>query len=95
MPKDPNRAAALTVRLATEEPEPETATEERSPVSLYLATIGRKGGIKGGKARAASLTAERKSEIAKRAAQARWADKGKEDVHTRRRGKAPGSGNSK
>jgi hypothetical protein len=34
--------------------------------------LGRKGGLKGGKARAAKLTAEQRSEIAKRAASARW-----------------------
>lgn len=34
--------------------------------------LGRKGGLKGGKARAAKLTAEQRSQIAKRAASARW-----------------------
>jgi len=34
--------------------------------------LGRKGGLKGGKARAAKLTKERRSEIAKKAAKARW-----------------------
>jgi hypothetical protein len=34
--------------------------------------LGRKGGLKGGKARAAKLSAEQRSEIAKRAASARW-----------------------
>lgn len=32
----------------------------------------RKGGLRGGKARAAALSPERRSEIAKRAAEARW-----------------------
>ena len=32
----------------------------------------RNGGLKGGKARAAKLSAERRSEIAKKAASARW-----------------------
>ncbi|HVU47872.1 MAG TPA: hypothetical protein VHD85_17200 [Terracidiphilus sp.] len=70
MPSDPNRAAALTVKLATEEPEPSPVSI--NPISQYLATIGRKGGIKGGKARAASLSDKRKKEIARIAAQARW-----------------------
>ena len=35
--------------------------------------LGRLGGMKGGKARAARLTTERKSEIAQKAALARWA----------------------
>jgi len=34
--------------------------------------LGRLGGLKGGKARAASLTPERRVEIAKKAAFARW-----------------------
>ena len=34
--------------------------------------LGRLGGLKGGKARAASLTSARRVEIAKKAAQARW-----------------------
>ncbi len=37
--------------------------------------IGRKGGLKGGKSRAAVLTPEQRKEIAQRAAQARWAKK--------------------
>jgi hypothetical protein len=36
--------------------------------------LGRKGGLKGGKARAASLTKKRRVEIAKGAAKARWKD---------------------
>jgi hypothetical protein len=34
--------------------------------------LGRRGGLKGGKARAAKLTAEERSEIARKAAAARW-----------------------
>jgi len=34
--------------------------------------LGRLGGLKGGKARAAKLTAEQRSEIAKKAAAKRW-----------------------
>jgi hypothetical protein len=46
-------------------------------VREYLSSLGKKGGKrggpKGGKARAAKLTPERRSEIAKKAAAARWA----------------------
>lgn len=70
MPADPNRAAALTVKLATEEPS-ESSVSNLS-ISQYLATIGRKGGIKGGKARAENLSKARRKEIASKAAQARW-----------------------
>ncbi len=37
--------------------------------------IGRKGGLKGGKARAAALSPQERSAIAKKAAAARWAEK--------------------
>jgi hypothetical protein len=70
MPSDPNKAAALTVKLATEEPE--DALPPKDALTKYLAEIGRRGGIKGGKARAANLSNERKKEIATKAAQARW-----------------------
>jgi hypothetical protein len=36
------------------------------------AAAGRKGGLKGGKARAAKLTPEERSEAARKAARARW-----------------------
>lgn len=38
--------------------------------------LGRKGGLIGGKARAESLSPERRAEIARKAAAARWRDKG-------------------
>ncbi len=40
-------------------------------------TLGRKGGLKGGKARAARLTAEQRSASARQAVNARWAKAGK------------------
>ncbi len=43
-----------------------------SPLSPAQA-LGRLGGLKGGKARAAKLSPERASEIGKKAAKARWA----------------------
>lgn len=39
----------------------------------HAVALGRRGGLKGGKARAASMTAEQRSHIAKLAARARWA----------------------
>lgn len=74
MPSDPNQAATLTVKLATEEPEEPLPPSDA--VTQYLATIGRKGGIKGGKARAETLSATRRSEIARKAARSRWTKKG-------------------
>jgi hypothetical protein len=43
---------------------------EKDPAAVAL---GRKGGLKGGKARAAKLTKEQRSASAKKAAAARWA----------------------
>ena len=43
--------------------------EGKDPAAVAL---GRKGGLKGGKARAAKLSPEVRKRIAKRAAQARW-----------------------
>ncbi len=42
---------------------------EKNPAAVAL---GRLGGLKGGKARAKKLSKKRRSEIAKKAAQARW-----------------------
>lgn len=39
----------------------------------YLAKIGRKGGLKGGRARMDTMTQEERTESARRAVQARWA----------------------
>ncbi len=44
-------------------------TPEKNPAAVML---GRKGGLKGGKARAEKLSAEERSEIARNAAIARW-----------------------
>jgi hypothetical protein len=50
------------------DPEPELV-EGKNP---YAVILGRRGGLKGGKARAAKLMAEQRSEIAKKAAAKRW-----------------------
>jgi hypothetical protein len=62
-PADLNRLAAAIVGDATDEtPQTEDAT----------AAAIRKGGAKGGRARAARLTAKERTAAAKRAAAARW-----------------------
>jgi hypothetical protein len=75
-PRDVNQLAKVIVDQATAEPTPEVQAApeppkpEKDPAAVSL---GRRGGLKGGKARAASMTPEQRSEIAKRAASARWA----------------------
>jgi len=49
---------------------PATAKKKKDPAAVAL---GRKGGKKGGLARAAKLTPEQRSESARKAVQARWA----------------------
>jgi len=65
---DPNVTAFNIVQQATAEEEPETPPE-KNPAAVEL---GRLGGLKGGKARAKSLSPERRREIARKAARARW-----------------------
>lgn len=46
---------------------------KEDPVREYLSSIGRKGGKKGGPARMRLLTSEERSELGRKAIQARWA----------------------
>lgn len=68
-PVELNKLAAFIVDQATnEEPQP----EEQPTKNPAAVALGRLGGKKGGKARAARLTAEKRSEIARKAAKTRW-----------------------
>jgi hypothetical protein len=69
--KDANTIAASIVAHATGEEAP-LADDGKNPAAVAL---GRLGGAKGGAARATKLTAERKREIARIAAEARWGKK--------------------
>ena len=64
-------AAYNAVRRLTDGPEALDPTDDdlRREVARLL---GRRGGLKGGKARAESLTPKKRSEIARKAARARW-----------------------
>jgi hypothetical protein len=77
-PRDLNAMAARIVEQATDEkdePTPEAKPErEKDPAAVEL---GRRGGLKGGAARAKKLSAEQRSEIARKAAATRW--KGQKD----------------
>lgn len=80
--EDVNEAASRVLGRATGEKEPiATVLEELKQrlgedelVQLAAAILGREGGLKGGKARAEKLAAKERSEIARRAARARWRD---------------------
>ena len=71
-PRDLNRLAASIVEAATEGEYAPEDFEGKNPAAVML---GRLGGKKGGKARAKKLSAERRSEIARQAAKARWSTK--------------------
>lgn len=68
-PRDPNQLAKLIADIATGEVTETKTDDGKDPAAVAL---GRKGGLKGGDARAKKLTAEQRSEIAKKAAMARW-----------------------
>jgi len=69
MPRDPSKLAKRIIDLATGQAEPESE-ERKDPAAVAM---GRKGGLKGGKARAARMTKKERSEAARRAALKRWA----------------------
>lgn len=68
-PRDLNSLAASIVRDATDDDKSEPADDGKDPAAVAL---GRKGGLKGGRARAKKLTPEQRSEAARKASQARW-----------------------
>ena len=65
--KDTNVLASEIVKEATKEQEIDLQGKNPNAVAL-----GKLGGLKGGKARAEKLTPEQRSEIARKAAKARW-----------------------
>jgi hypothetical protein len=71
-PKDFNQRAKNIVDLATGEITEKNPNEGKNPAAVSL---GRLGGLKGGKARAEKLSPERRKEIAEKAAKKRW------DIH--------------
>jgi len=78
-PTDLNsRAAAIVAQATSDEPDADPY-EGKNPAAVEL---GRLGGRKGGKARAAKLTSEQRSEIAKKAATVRWAARPSADETT-------------
>jgi hypothetical protein len=68
-PRDPNQLAKLIADIATGE------KDDKAPPRGAMEELGRMGGLKGGVARAAALTPERRKEIAKAAAAKRWTKK--------------------
>jgi hypothetical protein len=74
-PRDLNQLAKRLVDESTgEAPEaPEAPAQPDEPAKDPAAVeLGRRGGLKGGKARAEKLSPEQRSEIARKAAATRW-----------------------
>lgn len=77
-PRDPNQLAKWVVEQSTAE---DTAPKEEAPVSApadlsaYMAAMGRKGGMVGGKRRLVTMTPAARKKAAAKAAQARWGKK--------------------
>ena len=70
-PRDTNQLAKFITDLATGEIQDKTE-DGKNPAAVAL---GRMGGLRGGRARAASLDPLQRQKIAKKAAKARWAKK--------------------
>lgn len=69
-PRDVISNAVHVMRIAVgESSEEPPADSTKNPAAVAL---GRRGGLKGGKARAAKLSPEKRAEIARKAAQSRW-----------------------
>jgi hypothetical protein len=69
-PRDPNQLGKLIVDIATDEADDTAVDSGKDPAAVAL---GRKGGLRGGKARAKKMTSDERREAAQRAARARWA----------------------
>jgi hypothetical protein len=67
--QDMNVTAFEIVRAATNPPQPAPPSNQ---ISQIAAALGRLGGLKGGPARAKKLSQEERSQIAQKAAHARW-----------------------
>jgi hypothetical protein len=67
-PRDPNRLAKRIVDIATGDVEDREPTPEERDKDQAAAALGRKGG----RARAQTMTRERREEVARKAAQKRW-----------------------
>lgn len=76
-PRDPNQLAFQVVGELTGTLEPLPPEDAGPPKNPAAVALGKLGGSKGGKARAANLTPEQRREIAQKAARKRW---GKEET---------------
>jgi hypothetical protein len=74
-PRDPNQLAKWIVEQSTAEPVSEIPVQAPPDLSTYMAAMGRKGGLVGGKRRLVTMTPNARKRAATKAAQARWGKK--------------------
>ena len=72
---DPNLTAFGIIQVIAGEPAPEPVAPPEGAKDPAAVALGRKGGLKGGKARAAKMTKAQRVASAKKAAAARWGKK--------------------
>ena len=71
-PRDPSQLAKFIVDVATGAREDQKSTLDEQDKNPAAVALGRLGGLKGGRARAETLSKKKRTEIARRAAKARW-----------------------
>lgn len=74
-PRDANQLAKLVADIATGAVDDRLVTEDGRDLAAVL--LGRRGGLKGGRARADRMAPERRTEIARAAALTRWGAHGR------------------
>jgi hypothetical protein len=73
--EDDSKLAPELVSVSPRETDVTIALPSKSQISLLMAQLGRKGGKIGGKRRLETMTGRERTAIARKAAQARWAQK--------------------
>ena len=73
LPRDSNLLAKTIIDIATGNAVPVDSADHHKNAAAV--TLGRLGGLKGGKARASQLSPQDRSRIAKKAAKTRWKHK--------------------
>ena len=74
-PRDPNQLAKWIVDQSTAETPAEKPVPAPPDLSAYMAAMGRKGGLVGGKRRLVTMTPAQRKKAAAKAAAARWGKK--------------------
>ena len=71
-PRDPNQLGKMIVDISVGDVEDRAPTPEEEGKDPAAVSLGRRGGLKGGKARAKSLSRAQRAVMARNAANKRW-----------------------